>query len=396
MSNIIDDVKSKFVLVIRLGSSEDEPIYWYAESYDKKIVKYGKINRPADLGEIAFYANGICTVLLPANEIIFRNIKINSIKMMRSLKSVSFSIEQSIFGDIDDFHIVILKRDKVSCHIAAIEHELMGRWLHWLKNAGIPVCKMIPDVLTLPFFNGEWSAIKIDDNWLVRNNEMSGFLVNSGFLEKIVMIESPTITINTFSPPDIKNINWISTNYSEPLLVMTKNLADNNINLLTGKYRFSEKITIDNSVFFKIASWFLFLFLVMFLESWYHGNQIVNNIDTLREVSQKFYDDFLPKKYGKNDVNTNFNNYISDIENENNRLDFIHLLNEITNHIDEMYLDVSSLHFSHEENKISIVIEGDDEMVQAFLRKKGKTFNDHVVVIRDGENKYNFTLKFKL
>ncbi|SUQ16770.1 general secretion pathway protein L [Yersinia pseudotuberculosis] len=55
-------------------------------------------------------------------------------------------------------------------------------------------------------FNSEWSVIKIESNWLVRNNEMSGFLVNSSVLENILMLAEPTIKVNTFSPTDIK---WV-------------------------------------------------------------------------------------------------------------------------------------------------------------------------------------------
>ncbi len=49
MSNIIDDVKLTFTLLIRLGETEFEPIYWYVESQGKKLVRHGKINGVAEL-----------------------------------------------------------------------------------------------------------------------------------------------------------------------------------------------------------------------------------------------------------------------------------------------------------------------------------------------------------
>ncbi|EIS48532.1 gspL cytoplasmic actin-ATPase-like region family protein, partial [Yersinia pestis PY-58] len=75
----------------------------------------------------------------------------------------------------------------------------------------------MPDAFALPFFNSEWSVIKIESNWLVRNNEMSGFLVNSSVLENILMLAEPTIKVNTFSPTDIKWGNWQSLDYSDPV-----------------------------------------------------------------------------------------------------------------------------------------------------------------------------------
>ncbi|WP_025475382.1 type II secretion system protein GspL, partial [Yersinia pestis] len=152
---------------------------WYVESQGKKLVRHGKINGVAELKNITLYANNVVKILVPANKIIFRSLSIKKNEVMNNIKSIAFSIEQSISSDIDNFHIVILDQDKDFCHVAAIEHELMNRWLFWLNINGISACCIMPDAFALPFFNSEWSVIKIESNWLVRNNEMSCFLVNS-------------------------------------------------------------------------------------------------------------------------------------------------------------------------------------------------------------------------
>ncbi|CNC32326.1 type II secretion system protein GspL [Yersinia pseudotuberculosis] len=392
MSNIIDDVKLTFTLLIRLGETEFEPIYWYVESQGKKLVRHGKINGVAELKNITLYANNVVKILVPANKIIFRSLSIKKNEVMNNIKSIAFSIEQSISSDIDNFHIVILDQDKDFCHVAAIEHELMNRWLFWLKINGISACCIMPDAFALPFFNSEWSVIKIDNNWLVRNNEMSGFLVNSSVLENILMIAEPTITVNTFSPEDIQWGNWQSLDYSDPVLVMVRSVSSNHVNLLSGKYKCAEKIIVNNGVFLRVASWFFLLFLVMSLNGWYQGYKIVKDTGTLSKVAQDFYAEFLPLAYHGGDINTSFNKYVSDLDLKKNSVSFIKLLNAVSYYTGDENVDVRGFNFNYSDSEISVDIEGDDDLINEMLNDKTNLFNARVEVVRSGEDKYNIKL----
>ncbi|MHA3313080.1 type II secretion system protein GspL [Yersinia pseudotuberculosis] len=392
MSNIIDDFKSTFTLLIRLGETEFEPIYWYVESQGKKLVRHGKINGVAELKNIILYAKDIVKILVPANQIIFRSLSIKKYEVKNNIKSIAFSIEQSISSDVDNFHIVILDQDKNFCHVAAIEHELMNRWLFWLNINGISACCIMPDAFALPFFNSEWSVIKIESNWLVRNNEMSGFLVNSSVLENILMLAEPTIKVNTFSPTDIKWGNWQSLDYSDPVLIMAKTVSGNHVNLLSGKYKYAERIIVNNSIFLRVASWFFLLFLVMSLNGWYQGYKIVRDTGALSKVAQDFYADFLPPAYHGGDVNTSFNKYISDLDLKKNNVSFIKLLNAVSYYTADENVDVRSFNFNYSDGEISFDIEGDDDLINEMLNDKTNLFNARVEVIRSGEDKYNIKL----
>ncbi|CNE84833.1 type II secretion system protein GspL [Yersinia similis] len=395
MSNIIDGVKSTFTLLIRLGETEYEPIYWYVESQDKKLIRYGKINGLADLGDLALYANDVVKILVPASQIVFRRLNVNLNKVANNIKSIAFSIEQSISSDVDNFHIVILDQDKTFCHVAAIEHALMNRWLSWLKINGISACCIIPDAFALPFFNNEWSVIKIDSNWLVRNNEMSGFLVSSSVLENILMIVEPTVTVNAFSPADIKWGNWQSLDYSDPMLVMAKSLRSTHVNLLSGKYKYAEKIIVENGVFLRFASWFFLLFLVMNLNGWYQGYKIVRDTETLGKAAQNFYAEFLPPAYHEGDINTNFNQYILDLDLKKDSISFIKLLNAVNYYTSDESVDMHSFNFNYIKGEISIDIEGDDDLINEMINNKTNLFNARLKVTHSGEDKFNIKLSIQ-
>ncbi|WP_227721674.1 type II secretion system protein GspL, partial [Yersinia proxima] len=79
-----------------------------------------------------------------------------------------FSIESLIVGDIENYHVVILKSSRELCHVMVVERDLMNLWLGWLTEIGISTTVMIPDVLTLPFLENKWFTVKLDNEWLIR------------------------------------------------------------------------------------------------------------------------------------------------------------------------------------------------------------------------------------
>lgn len=94
---------------------------------------------------------------------------------------------------------------------------------------------------------------------------------------------------------------------------MAKTVSGNHVNLLSGKYKYAERIIVNNSVFCVLPVGFS-LVLVMSLNGWYQGYKIVRDTGALSKVAQDFYADFLPPAYHGGDVNTSFNKYISDLD----------------------------------------------------------------------------------
>lgn len=99
-----------------------------------------------------------------------------------------FFIEKIIVSNIENFYIVILKLDSNFCYVVVVEYELMSCWLGWLINVGVFFIVMILDVLVLLFNDGKCFLVKLDDEWLIRNSEVLGFLVNDDIFKKLCLL----------------------------------------------------------------------------------------------------------------------------------------------------------------------------------------------------------------
>lgn len=177
---------SSSILIIRLGVYASDPVYWYMTMHDGQKNKHGKLNNHADIKNIKLQSGCCVKILVSASCIIFRRINFKNSMINKNMKAIGFLLERTIIGDIDKFHTINLKWDNDFCYVAAVEHKLMNRWLGWLKEANISAKIIMPDVLALPFSLGKFSAVKLNNEWLIRNSQLSGFSISSEILAKIL------------------------------------------------------------------------------------------------------------------------------------------------------------------------------------------------------------------
>ncbi|CNH79835.1 general secretion pathway protein L [Yersinia kristensenii] len=351
MKNIKRVDSPRTTLVIRLGSHASDPIYWYAKIEGAENGKYGKLDHHTELKSISLWFNSDVRILIPASFVIFRRVRIKNKEILNNKKSLAFSIERSIISNIDDFHIVTLKVDSAFCYIAAIEHELMNVWLGWLKDAGISATAMIPDVLTLPFSDEEWFSIKLGNEWLIRNGDMSGFSIKEDIFEVLYRSKSLSLPENLLSHLDVQTLSSHSTHYCEVLRIMANNLEHNNVNLLSGRYYRHRKKIAHNTPVLRTGYLCFLLSIVMCLNSWLHNIDILRDIHMLNVVLQDFYTQYPVIKKYENTENINVHKGIYNIHMiDHDFIGFLHMSSEVFGKTD---IAINSLVFDKEKNKIS-------------------------------------------
>ncbi|CNI12318.1 general secretion pathway protein L [Yersinia aldovae] len=331
------------MLTIRLGDTEHDPVHWRVDAKNDDESKYGILSSVSEINKLNIYLKNAVKVLVSSRKIIFRKLKITNTKVIRSIRSISFAIEKSIADDIDKFHVSILKYDEEFLHVAIVEHELMELWLYWLKKNGVIIKSLTPDVLILPFINGEWSAVKIDKEWIVRNNEVSGFLVSDELFEKIYSSWYSSTLVNIMNDCDIKNVNWRVIRNKDPLHFMAKDIQGCNSSLLTGKYKFHDGTVITHRYISRVTGWGVLLSLIICLNTWHDGYKIAQAIDIL-DVHSNFY-------YRKFPI-VNEKNASGDLSYNESSADFINLLSYLLSYFDDKDLDIVSFHFSKEDKAI--------------------------------------------
>ncbi|HDL8738197.1 TPA: general secretion pathway protein GspL, partial [Yersinia enterocolitica] len=289
MNNVRNAGLSSKTLIIRLGSHATDPIYWYTEVVDGGHRKSGQLCDHTKLDNIPFLLNYNVKILVSSSYVIFRKIDVIERKILQSEQSLAFSIEKTIVSNIENFHTVILQSDSNFCYVVAVEHELMSRWLGWLANVGISPTVMIPDVLALPFYDGRCFPVKLGDEWLVRNSEVSGFSVNDDIFKKLCLSTLIFCPENRFSRAYNQASCLHATDYCDVLRIMANNIENNHVNLLTGRYYRHRKKTISSASFFRSVYLFFLLSIVMCLNSWCYKNDILRDIHMLDATLQDFH-----------------------------------------------------------------------------------------------------------
>ncbi|MGP2412474.1 type II secretion system protein GspL [Yersinia sp. 2553 StPb PI] len=392
----MNSVAFRATLLIRLGNYEHDSVYWYIKTHDGKKSSYGKLKSHTEIKNLKLDPKYTVKILVPASCIIFRRIDIKGVATSKNMKVISFLLEESIVDDIDKFHTINLKCDDDFCYVAAVEHQLMNRWIGWLKDADITAKTIVPDVLALPFSLGQWFAVKLDHEWLIRDSEMSGFSICSEILEKIYASRLSSVHKNTFYPASSKAINWQSTQYCDVLRVMAENVAHTDVNLLCGKYNNFFKRIIKCQPIFKPIFLCLLLSIFVCLNYGVDRYKIMKDIDMLNVESTYFYTNFFPVNESDIDDISHFNDYIGHHRDMLSKTSFLDLMHKSGVVIDRFNLHVNSVNFNRDTQMMSYNIstsepdaiaielnEGNESLKGVILNKIANGHSTHDIIFNN-------------
>jgi general secretion pathway protein L len=179
------------VLLIRLGSHAVDSIAWmlYSDAA-KEVIQSGELKGAAELSvlhERAQKAQEV-RVLVPACDVTFRTVVLPG-KFNRQMQTaLPYMLEDDLAQDVDNLFFAIGEKiqieGKPAVEIAAVDRELMTRWLGWLADAQIHTAHFIPDALCLPIQEHGICGIEINQQWLVRADKWSCDSVDSIWFEQ--------------------------------------------------------------------------------------------------------------------------------------------------------------------------------------------------------------------
>ena len=195
-------------LFIRLGSTPHDIIHWLIWSNvnsenneenrktnkDENIIASGELSGAESLSALTEKAAQRRVItLVPSCDIALRSINVPSKSQKAMLLAAPYMLEDELAQDVEQLFFaygkvkVNAKSTNDNCFLAAVDHEQMMAWKSWLSEAEI-ICKiMIPDILAMPninqsasenTINESWSAIRLGEQVLVRQNAWQGMVVD--------------------------------------------------------------------------------------------------------------------------------------------------------------------------------------------------------------------------
>lgn len=258
------------ILYIRLGSQTQDTVSWLIFSAsEQEIIASGELVNAKQLSELTEKAQQrLVKVFVPGCDVLLKRLSVPT-KSQRALRSaVPYMLEDELAQDVDQLFFAYSNfahdSDEHNCFVAVVERAQMQLWQTWLAEADIQTKTIQPDVLAMPYVEGQWSAIALQvasaqTQIIVRQNEWQGFTLDSEAWQFMLqhVIAQPSddntqqqneIIINAYSDlPNLEDatsqrgLTLIKAQEELPLALFAQHCHKVKFNLLQGEFKIKER-----------------------------------------------------------------------------------------------------------------------------------------------------------
>ncbi|WP_438865605.1 type II secretion system protein GspL [Neptunicella sp.] len=237
-------------LVIRLGSTPQDPLYWMVWSdTEKDIIASGELaNAEALITLIDRAGNRPITMLVPASDVLLKWVTLPGRANRKVLGAIPYMLEDELNTDVDNQFFALGPRYGDQQAIAIVDHSKMRQWQSIVELAGLQCHKMLPDVLAIPVNNDAWSLINLGDNLLIRQDQWQGLQGEPEWLmmamEHAAKQQTTPLVIHCLSDVpaiNLANIEFVEQHAEMPLQVLAQGALNAPFNLLQGDYKIRQQ-----------------------------------------------------------------------------------------------------------------------------------------------------------
>jgi general secretion pathway protein L len=266
------------ILYIRLGSQAQEEISWLVfSSIEQEIIASGVLTGAEQLTDLTAKAKQrLVTVFVPGSDVLLKRVSMPT-KSQRSMRAaVPYMLEDELAQDVDELFFAYADmasdEDQNNCFVAIVERMQMQMWLTWLADAKINIRILQPDVLAMPYTEGQWSAIGLHSSTntsavnqvVLRQGEWQGCTLDSEawqfatehVFSKKSHVKQPdekkeddNITLNAYSElPNLqscsRHITVAKREEELPLALFAQHCHRSPFNLLQGEFKLKDQYSI--------------------------------------------------------------------------------------------------------------------------------------------------------
>jgi general secretion pathway protein L len=95
---------------------------------------------------------------------------------------------------------------------------------------------LTPDVLALPWQPPAWSAVQVDEQWLIRHQPWGGMAAENVWLTELLQSEAEEHVIDSYSPPPAAPGVWRAQPAQTLLTLAARHPAAQKLSLLQGEF----------------------------------------------------------------------------------------------------------------------------------------------------------------
>ncbi len=169
-------------IVLRLPADAGAPVQW--RRFDETasvIVGQGSLEElAADIGNTPVQA------LIPGEQVFVTRVNIPTQNRQRLRKAIPFALEDQLLDEVETLHFALGQRRGDSIEVAVVARRLLDGWLERLRQAGLVVERLLPDVYALAPQADCWVALWEDTRLLLRPSRAAPLVLDNDSLGELL------------------------------------------------------------------------------------------------------------------------------------------------------------------------------------------------------------------
>lgn len=187
-------------LFIRFFSNSSDQVNWLVMDSNGRVQGGPEISNLRDATRAAEGREVI--IFVPGTKCNVTHTNIPTRNRQKLLQAIPYALEDQLAEDIDDLHFAVGPRQSDGYVPVAITSQAqMDQWLDQFQEMGVKPSYVIPDMLSVPRLNGNWSVLLEGDKALVRTGGHTGFSIEPDALKFVL----PKM-MQSYAPPDAINV----------------------------------------------------------------------------------------------------------------------------------------------------------------------------------------------
>lgn len=230
-------------LIIRLGSSPEEPVWWlvYAATTDE-VIASGQLHDARELAELASRIGTSRPVigLVPACDVAFKVVPLPSKPTRQLLQALPYMLEEDVSEDIDQLlvlpHQTLQVDEQHQIQVAVLRRSILVEWVALLQQVGFNVRRLLPDALCLPLVS-QAVAVQLGDQWLVRQGPWQASCIDACWWEDYLLLAASGEVLSYSPwPAALASTPHQLAPAELPLQLLARGLNQHEFNLLQGEF----------------------------------------------------------------------------------------------------------------------------------------------------------------
>lgn len=373
-------------LIIRLASEAAQKLHWliWSES-EKEIIASGDLDNAEQLNKLTEKAatrQVIC--LLPGVDVVTREVPIKGAFNRQMQQALPYIMEEELATDVDKLHFTVIAKDSELVHVALCDKRCMSNWLTWLAEAKINCRQFIPEGFALPSpEQGNWQALQIDEQWIVRESEHCAWSCEANMLDLIlaskIAQDSPQV-IQSYTPISESALGvWLNDSPSLPMAKLAVGAINCKINLLSGDFKVKKEVNVNLLKWRLPVVFATLLFIVSCVNLYLENRNVASQVDAVKAQVEEVYQIAFPNqsKLAYSRIKRKMTSMLSEIGGTNHSADFLVMLDEISPGFERnKTLKINTLKYEQSRQEMRILALGNDfQAFEKFSSQLPKQYN---------------------